>query len=61
MVRVLTEVALGSPDGPARRSTTSVLIPYCAKVIAVLSPAGPAPTTSTVGESDISPPSSDVL
>jgi hypothetical protein len=47
MVRVLTPVARGNGDSPARRSTTSTRTPSRARVIAVTRPAGPAPAIST--------------
>ena len=57
IVRVLTPVARGKIDVPACRSTTSTRAPLRAAVMAVVSPAGPAPTTrmscvmaTTIGE-----------
>jgi hypothetical protein len=49
IVRVLIEAARGSPDRAGRRSTTTTSIPWRASAMAVVSPAGPAPTTSTGG------------
>ena len=47
MVRTLTPVALGNPDSSARRSTSNDATPWWASVIAVVRPAGPAPTINT--------------
>src|SRR4051812_25257374 len=47
MVRVLTVVARGWADGPARRSTTSDGTPCRARVAAAARPAGPAPAIRT--------------
>lgn len=47
IVLVLTPVALGNGEVPGWRSTTSVRTPWWARLVAVTSPAGPAPTTMT--------------
>ncbi|OLT02152.1 hypothetical protein BJF90_05285 [Pseudonocardia sp. CNS-004] len=47
IVRVLTPVARGTVEVPARRSTTRTRAPWRSAVSAVARPAGPAPTTST--------------
>ena len=47
IVAVLTPVARGWRDGAGRFSITSVSMPARASVIAAVSPAGPAPTTTT--------------
>ncbi|MGH3837636.1 MAG: hypothetical protein ACRDSF_18335 [Pseudonocardiaceae bacterium] len=46
-MRMLTPVARGTVEVPARRSTTSTRAPWRSAVTAVASPAGPAPTTRT--------------
>ena len=52
-MRMLTETARGSPDRTGRRSTSTDSTPLRASAIAVVSPAGPAPTMSTGARSPV--------